>query len=41
MVIVGFILNVESVIFKVLEGWEKVVIDFDNMVCYENGGKMK
>lgn len=37
----GSILNVESATLKVSEGREKAVIDPDNTVCHENGGKMK
>ncbi|XP_056012775.1 uncharacterized protein LOC130052314 [Ostrea edulis] len=37
----GSVLNVESATLKVSEGNEKAVIDPDNTVCHENGGKMK
>ncbi|XP_062599010.1 uncharacterized protein LOC134260481 [Saccostrea cucullata] len=37
----GSILNVESATLKMSEGLEKAVIDPDNTVCHENGGKMK
>lgn len=34
-------MNVEIATLKVSEGREKAVIDPDNTVCHENGGKMK
>lgn len=34
-------MNVESATLKVSEGREKAVMDPDNTVCHENGGKMK
>lgn len=36
----GMILNVECVVIKVVEGFECLDVDFDNIVFYENGGKL-
>lgn len=36
----GIILNVECVVIKVVEGFECLDVDFDNIVFYENGGKL-